>query len=109
MPSTKPSDIPFIKISEAMHFIGCGNGTIEASHDLHSELKTQIHPLGANVKNNVTRCGDGVSRSRANFAKGMELGWARQAEQPVPGIRAEAHYARKSTIEGAKTNRTKKR
>jgi hypothetical protein len=39
----------------------------------------------------------------------MKFGGARQAEEPVPGIGTEAHDARESVFEGAKTDGAQKR
>ena len=43
-------EIAFVEVAEAVDFVGGGDGAFEASHDLRGELETEIHALGADVK-----------------------------------------------------------
>jgi len=92
-----------------MDFIGGADGAFEPGHDLRGEFETEIHALGANVKDQVARCRNSMAGTRTNFMEWMEFGWTWQAEEAVPGIGTEAHDAGKSAIEGAKTHAAKKR
>ena len=47
----KAEHIAFVEIAEAVNFVGYGYCIVEPSHDLHGELETEIHMLGADVKN----------------------------------------------------------
>src|SRR5215469_7429818 len=69
--------------------------------------ETEIHALGANVKEQVSGCRNSMARARANFMEGMEFARTWRAEERVPGIGAEAHDAGESTIEGAETDGAK--
>ncbi len=105
----KPEHIAFIEIAKAVNFVGYSNGVLEASHDLHGKLETEIHALGADVKDQIAGRGDGVSRSRANFAEGMQFGGTWRAEQTVPGIGTEAHDAGESAFGSTKADPAQKR
>src|SRR5579863_5399689 len=60
----KAKDITFVEVSKTVHFIGGADRLVQPSHDLRSEFKTQIHPLGANVKDQVTWCRNSMARTR---------------------------------------------
>ena len=91
-----------------MDFVGGGDGALQARHDLHGELETEIHALGADVKEQVAGRGDGVARAGAKFTKGMKFRRARRAEEAVPGVGTEAHDAGESGFKIAKTHGAQK-
>ena len=101
--------IAFIEVAEAVDFVGSGDGASKASHDLRRELKTEIHALGADVKDQVAGCGNSVARAGADFAEGMKFGRAWGAEEAVPGVGTQAHDAGERVFEGTKTDGAQKR
>ena len=89
-----------------MHFIGRGNGIAEPSHDLRRQLETEIHALGANVKEEIAGGGDGMARAGFDFPKRMQFRRPRLTKEPVPGVGSNPHHAGEVAFDIAKTDCT---
>ena len=74
-------------------------------HDLRRDLEAQVHPLGADMEQQVPRGCDRVARSGPELSEGVKLGRARVPEQPIPGVRPDSHHAGEPGFEIAKFNR----
>jgi hypothetical protein len=59
----KSEDIPFVEVTKTLDLIGSAYGAAETSHNLRGQLKTQIHLLGANVKDQIACGGDSMARA----------------------------------------------
>src|SRR5690606_3381141 len=65
--------------------------------------ETQVHARRADMEQQVARRRDGVMDA-VDLAEGVEFARARGAEQPVPGLRAEAGDARQAAVQIAETD-----
>ena len=88
-----------------MHLVHRRDGVPELGHDLRREFEAQIHTLGANMEQEVAWRGDRMARSGAELAERVKFRRPRVAEQPVPGVGADAHHAGKAGLEIAKFHR----
>ena len=70
-------------------------------HDLRRQLETEVHPLGADVEEDVPRRGDRVVAA-SDFAERVEVGRARRPEKPVPRIGPEPEDAGQLAFDVAK-------
>ena len=87
-----------------MHLVDRGDRIAELRHDLRRDLEAQVHPLGANVEQQVARGCDRVARSGPELSEGVKFGRARVPEQPIPGVRPDSHHAREPGFEITKFN-----
>ena len=97
--------IALVEVAEAVDFVRRRNGAPKPRHDLRGKLKAEVHPLRADVKDQVARCRDRVSRTGADFAEGMQLPGAGHPEQALPSFGAEPHDAGEDSFGVAKTYR----
>ena len=88
-----------------MHLVDRRDGVPKLGHDLRRDLEAQIHPLGADMKQEIARRCDRVARSGAELPKRMKFGRSRVAEQSVPGVGPDSHDAGEAGLEIAKFNR----
>ncbi len=98
-------EVAVIEVAKAVHLVDRRDRVAELRHDLRRDLETQVHPLGADMKQEVSRRCDRVARSGPELAERVKFGRARVAEQPVPGVGADAHDAGEAGLEIAKFNR----
>ena len=82
-----------------MHLIHRGDRVAEPCHDLRREFEAEIHATGADVKQQIAWRGDGMARSRPNFAERMQFVRARVAEQPIPDVGAEPHHTGETRLQ----------
>ena len=87
-----------------MHLVDCCDRTAELGHDLRRDLETEVHPLGSDMKQQVSRRRDRVARSGAELAEGVKFSRSRVAEQPVPGVGPDSHHAGEAGLEITKFN-----
>ena len=97
-------EIAVVEIAEAMHFVDGRDRVAEPRHDLRRQLEAEVHALGADVEQEIARRGDRMARSGADLAERMQLRRPRRAEQPVPGVRADAHDAGEISLEVAEAD-----
>ena len=69
--------------AEPLHLLYGGDRVAEGVHDLRRELEAQVHPLGADVEQQVTRRCDRVARSGPKLAERVKLRRTRLAEQAI--------------------------
>ena len=89
-----------------MHFIDHGNGVAEPGHDLRCQFETQIDALGADVKEEIAGCRDGMARAGFEFAKRMQFRRPRLTKQPVPRVRSDPHHAGELSLDVAEADGT---
>ena len=97
-------DIAIIEITKAVNLVGNRNRVAEAIHDLSCQFKTEVVAFCSNVKEDVTRSGDGVAGACANLAKRMKLGGSRCTKKFVPGLRPESNDTCKARLHVTKLN-----
>ena len=88
----KADEIAVVEIAKAVHFVDRRHRLAELSHDLRRQFETQVHALGANVKDEIARRRDRMARAGFDFPKRMQFRRPRLAEQPVPGVGANPHH-----------------
>jgi hypothetical protein len=94
--------VAVIEVAKAVHLVDCGDGLPELRHDLRRHLEAQVHPLGADMEQEIPwRCYC-VACSGSELSKWMKFGRTRVPEQPVPGVGADPHHAGKAGLEIAK-------
>ncbi len=89
-----------------MHFIDRGDGVAEPGHDLRRQFETEIHALGANVKQEIAGRRDGMARAGFDFAKRMQFRRPRLTKQPVPRVRSDPHHAGELSFDVAEADGT---
>jgi hypothetical protein len=57
----EPDDIAIIEIAEAVNLVGNRNYIADVVHDLCGQFKTAVGVFGSNVKEDVTRSGNGMA------------------------------------------------
>ena len=100
--------VAIVEIFEAMDLVHRGHGLAEARHDLGRQLEAQVHADGADVKQQVAGRRHRVMNAM-DFPEAMQLPGPRRAEQPIPGVRTDAHHAGQPRIEIAETDGAQKR
>ena len=105
MPSTKPEKVAVVEVAKAVHLVDRRDRIAELRHDLRRDLEAQVHPLGADMEQEVARGCDCVARSGLELAERVKFGRTRVAEQPVPGVGADSHHAGEPGLEIAKFDR----
>src|ERR1700727_2076103 len=68
----KPEKVAVIEVAKAVHLVDGGDGVAELRHDLRRDLEAQVHPLGADMEQEIPRRRDGVARSGAKLSKRVE-------------------------------------
>jgi hypothetical protein len=96
--------VAVIEVLEAVHLVGCRDGAAQPRHDLRRKLEAHVHALGADVEEEIARRRRGVMLA-LDLTKGMQLPGPRRAEQPVPGVGAEAHDAGQPAVGIAEADR----
>ena len=91
-PVDEADQVAIIEVSEAVHLVRRGNRAAEPRHDLRRQFEAQIHPRGADVKQDVARRRDGVMPA-VDLAERMQILRPWLAEQPIPCVGAEPHDA----------------
>ena len=102
----KANEITVVEIAKTMHFIDQGNGLAEPGHDLRCQLETEIHALGANVKEKIAGCSDGMARAGFYFPKRMQFRRPRLTIEPVPCVGSNPHHAGEVSLNIAETDCT---
>ncbi len=105
----KAEEIAIVEIAKAMNFVDRRNRAAEPGHDLHCQLETEVHALGANVKQEIAGRRDGLACARLDLAKRMQFGRPRLTKEPVPRVRAYAHHAGEVSLDVAETDRAHQR
>src|SRR5262249_62003199 len=95
-----------VEIAKTMHFADGGTRFAEPSHDLRCQLEAEIHALGANVKEEIAGCSDGVTRAGSNLPKRMQFRRPRLAKEPVPRVGSNSHHAGEVSLNIAEANCT---
>lgn len=88
----KAEQITFIKIFETVNFIHNGGDAFQPGHDSRAQFKTQIHAGGADMEQQVSRCGGGVMHA-IDFPKGMQFTRAWCAKKVIPRVGPNARNA----------------
>src|SRR5262249_29862305 len=73
----EPQKIALVKVAECLDFVDRSDRACDPRQDLRSELETEIHPFGTDVKDQVPGCRNGVSWPRAKLKKRMKFGGPR--------------------------------
>src|ERR1700721_1690671 len=94
-PVDKADQVAVIEITKAMHFVDRRNGVADPGHDLGRQFETEIHALGANVKDEIAGCRHGMARAGLDFPKGMQFRRPRLPKEPVPCVGSNPHHAGK--------------
>ena len=97
--------VAVVEVAKAVHLVDRGDRVAELGHDLRRDLEAQVHPLGADMEQEVARRCDRVARSGPELPERVKFGRARVAEQPVPGVGPDSHHAGEAGFEIAKFNR----
>ena len=67
----KPDQVAIVEVTEPMHLVHRGDGVAQANHNLGRELEAHVHALRPDVEQQVSRCGDRVTRSCVKLPKWM--------------------------------------
>src|ERR1700722_4326019 len=95
-------EITIVEVAKAMHLVDRGDGVPELGHDLRRHLEAQVHPLGADMEQEVARRRDCMPRSGLELPERVKLRGTRLAEQSVPGVGTDAQNTGESGFEIAK-------
>ena len=105
----RSQEIAVVEVTEAVHFIYRRNGISDARHKLSSKLKAQIHALGTDVEQQVSRRRDRMAISSANLLEWMQVCGSRRPKEAVPRGRPKPHDAGKAPCQIAKFYRPHQR
>ena len=101
----EPQKVAVVEVAKAVHLVDRGHRIAEPPHDLRRHLEAQVHPLGADMEQEIARSGDCVARSSPELAERVKFGRTRVPEQPIPGVGADSHHAGEPSFEVTKFNR----
>ena len=101
----EPQEVAVIEVAKAMHLVDRRDRVAERRHDLRRHLEAEVHPLGADMEQQVPWGRNRMARSGADLAERMKFGRARIPEQPVPRLGPDSHHAGEPGFEVAKLNR----
>ena len=105
----KADQVAVVEITKAVYFIDRRYGPAEPDHDLRRELKTEVHALGAKVKNQIARRCHGMAHAGLEFPKWVEFCRPRLTKEPVPGVGPDPHHAGEVSPDIAEADRTDQR
>lgn len=91
-PIDEADQVAIVEVLEAVHFIGRGDRAAEPRHDQCRQFEAQIHSLGADMKEDVTRRSHGMMPA-VDLAERVQVLRPRLSEEPVPRVGAESHDA----------------
>ena len=101
----EPQKVAVVEVAKAVHLVDRRDRVAEPRHDLRRDLEAEVHPLGADMEQQVAGRRDRVARSGPELAERVQFGRARVPEQPVPGVGPDPHHAGEAGFEIAKFNR----
>ena len=105
----EPQEVAVIEVAKPVHLVDRGDGVPESRHDLRRHFEAEVHPLGADMKEQVSGSRNRMARSGTDLPERVKFGRARVPEQPVPCIGSDPDYAGKSRFEVTKFNRPNQR
>jgi hypothetical protein len=73
-----------------VHLVDNLDRIAELAEQLRGKLKAEVHRIGTDVQQQVTRRGDGDAIAGAELPERMQRRGTGLAEQPVPSVGAEA-------------------
>src|SRR5262249_14066556 len=85
--------VPFVEVFESVRLVHHGGGAGQLLHQLAGQLEAQVHPPGPQVENQVARGRNRRVPGTDDLAERVQVGRARAAEEPVPGVRPHADHA----------------
>ena len=89
-PVDETNQVAVIEVIEAVHLVCRGNCAAEPRHDLCRQFEAQIHSCGADMKEDVARCCDGVMAA-VDLTERVQFFRLRCPEEPVPCVGAKRH------------------
>jgi hypothetical protein len=75
-----------VEVAEAVDLVLDRDDAGQPLHDLGGQLEAQVHPLGADVEEQVAGRGHGTVLGPGELTEGVQPGRSRAAEQAVPGL-----------------------
>jgi hypothetical protein len=92
-PIDESDDIAVLEIAEPLHLVNGRDCIPEALHDLCGQLETDVHPPGADVKQDIPRGGDRMAAAGADLSKRVQLSGPRVTEELIPRLGAKPRHA----------------
>ena len=96
--------VALVEVAKAVHLVRRRDAPPSRAMIWRRQLEAQVHALGADVEQEVARRRHGVMPA-ADLAERVQLRGRGAAEQPVPGIGADARDAGQPALEVAKAHR----
>ena len=79
-------EVAIVEVAEPVHLVRRREGAVEPRDDRRRELEAEVHPLGADVEEEIARGRDRMPCVRDDLTQRMELGWTWRPEEDVPGV-----------------------
>src|SRR3984893_10431348 len=95
-------EVAVIEVPKAMNLVDRRDRFAEARHNLRRHFEAKIHPLRADMEQQVPWRRNRMVLGATDLAERVEFGWARVPEQPLPRIGPDPHHAGKAGFEVAK-------
>ena len=78
--------VAIVEVAEAVRFVDGSDTVGQSGGDLRRELVAQVHPLGADVKEQVARRRRRETVAAVQLTEGVQVRWAWRPEQSVPRV-----------------------
>jgi hypothetical protein len=98
-------EVTVVEVAKPVHLVDSGDRIAELSHDLRRNLEAQVHPLGADMKQEIARSRDSLARSGLELAEWVEFSRSGVAEQSIPRVGTDSHHAGEAGLKITKFNR----
>ena len=104
-PVHEADQVPVVEVPEAVHLVDGIRGLTQPRGDVRGQFEAQVHPVRADMEQEVRLGGDGVPLAGPDFAERVQSCGPLRTGQPVPQLRPEAHHAGQGGVEVAEPDR----
>ncbi|SOY97263.1 hypothetical protein CBM2599_B51009 [Cupriavidus taiwanensis] len=79
-----------VEVAKAMHLVDHPHRVAQLAEQLRGQLEAKVHRFGADVQQQIARRCRGHALAGTELAEAVQRSGTGRAEEPVPGVRAEA-------------------
>ncbi len=105
-PVHEADQVPVVEVAEAVHLVDGVGGLAQPRADMRGQFEAQVHPVRADMEQQVRLGGDGVPLASPDFAERVQSGGPLGTGQPVPQRRPEAHHTGQRGVEVTEPDRS---